>query len=561
MRRRKNKGVTFKHLISKYLTLKNKLKLSQQIFYGFLLIIGLVVLLFVFNAFAMMEMGHSVTQLVEAKNQLNAIQQFSNNTKIAQLHARFVKRLVLGQIPLELTEENQLLMIPAMLEVDLPVINRLLETTDPENHPIFQQYMEELASATAQWEADKSIANLLAFISQIDNTRLFAVRIIDDLTLRFDENINKIERRRTVTLLTSLIANLLIIGFILILFLPFLREIKKAFLPLHQASDSSLKGAERSLQSATQINDSIKQLQGVLQEMVLGITDVSSGAQQSSLLSTSIIQSVKTAVQLVDDLAQKSSQTHDSLMTYQDNLKLKIAEIQLFINSVNNALDIVQSNTNVAEQLGSQLTMLDNNMNQISAILVSVSEITDLTNLLALNASIEAARAGEHGRGFDVVAERIRDMSEQTKKLTSDIKKTVLNIKNVSSDVGSSLNTVISSVRASAQEVSQITVELTQLEEMFQSLYHSNETIIEAANIQLQSTKEIHRQNTDIMTAIENISAQTQNVSAAMEELSASSEEINAQIETIGTMVSDTQQVIEKQVKLVELAKQTTEKI
>lgn len=46
-----------------------------------------------------------------------------------------------------------------------------------------------------------------------------------------------------------------------------------------------------------------------------------------------------------------------------------------------------------------------------------------------------------------------------------------------------------------------------------------------------------------------------------MEELSASSEEINTQIQMIGAMVSETHQVIEKQVKLVELAKETTESI
>ena len=144
----------------------------------------------------------------------------------------------------------------------------------------------------------------------------------------------------------------------------------------------------------------------------------------------------------------------------------------------------VQSSATTVEALGRR-------SDEIGAIVGTIEDIADQTNLLALNAAIEAARAGEQGRGFAVVADEVRALAERTTRATREIGQMIKAIQQETKTAVSAMEEGVHEVEQGTEEAARSGEALRNIQDEINSLHMQVQQIATAAEEQTATTSEI----------------------------------------------------------------------
>lgn len=183
----------------------------------------------------------------------------------------------------------------------------------------------------------------------------------------------------------------------------------------------------------------------------------------------------------------------------------------------------VRNSAQAVESLGSR-------SEQIGAIVGTIEDIADQTNLLALNAAIEAARAGEQGRGFAVVADEVRALAERTTRATREISDM---IKAIQKDTGSAVDAMeagVGEVARGSEKAADSGKALERILEQINEVTMQIHQVATAAEEQTATTSEISNNMHQITTVIAETSRGAQETSVAATQLSEYAEELKKNV-------------------------------
>jgi methyl-accepting chemotaxis protein len=222
------------------------------------------------------------------------------------------------------------------------------------------------------------------------------------------------------------------------------------------------------------------------------VTELTATAKQQQTTMLNHVESTNN----VEKSAAEISKVAVELVETMQTVATKLTETIEFANSGQTDLQHMESAMHGMEKASKSISRRLNAINEkaenITSVVTTITKVADQTNLLSLNAAIEAEKAGEYGRGFNVVAQEIRRLADQTAAATLDIE---LMVKEMQSAVAAGvmeMDKFITEVRRSSENIGNLSTQLAHIIEQVQALSPRFEEVNVSMNYQSQNAQNIN---------------------------------------------------------------------
>ncbi|PIE35014.1 hypothetical protein CSA56_05920 [candidate division KSB3 bacterium] len=310
-----------------------------------------------------------------------------------------------------------------------------------------------------------------------------------------------------------------------------------------------------------EVNERMKQLSSFVGESSSSIEELNSSIRQisnhgeqlaiASEQTSSSIQEISASLQQIADTAQQSKMLSDGAQ--QDAINGRKA-VEKMIHSMN---EIRQMVTVTADAI----QLLNKRTSSIEKILAVIKDISDQTSLLSINAAIIAKKTGERGREFNVIADKVRKLADQSNASAKDIAKIIRDVRKESShavevvsmgskkvregvqlaeSAGKALDKIISGVNESSAVVARIAETTDEQTKISHYIMNSIEHVVEMVTQIKVATKEQEQSSAYIMTQAEQILLLSQQVKQSTTEQTGMVKHVSFAMDDIRTLIEMT---------------------